>query len=90
MSIYKELDYNTEISDIKELQFSVSSPEEIRRKSVVHVTQYQPYDNNLEPIINGLFDPRLGVLDLGKKWRMNIQDLLEEVIQENYNNKKRK
>ena len=67
MSIYKELDYNTEISDIKELQFSVSSPEEIRRKSVVHVTQYQPYDNNLEPIINGLFDPRLGVLDLGKK-----------------------
>ena len=29
MSIYKELDYNTEISDIKELQFSVSSPEEI-------------------------------------------------------------
>ena len=30
------------------------------------------------------------LLDLGKKWRMNIQDLLEEVIQENYNNKKRK
>jgi len=30
------------------------------------------------------------LLDLGKKWRMNIQDLLEEVIQENYNTKKRK
>ena len=67
MSIYKELDYNSEICDIKELQFSVSSPEEIIRKSVVHVTQTQPYDTNLEPIINGLFDPRLGVLDLGKK-----------------------
>ena len=67
MSIYKELDYNSEICDIKELQFSISSPEEIRRKSVVHVTQTQPYDTNLEPIINGLFDPRLGVLDLGKK-----------------------
>ncbi len=60
MSIYKELDYNSEICDIKELQFSVSSPEEIKRKSVVHVTQTQPYDTNLEPIINGLFDPRIG------------------------------
>ena len=30
------------------------------------------------------------LLDLEKKWRMNIQDLLEEVIQENYNTKKRK
>nr|QDY51984.1 RNA polymerase Rpb1, domain 5 [Mimiviridae sp. ChoanoV1] len=67
MSIYKELDYNSEISDIKELQFSVSSPEEIKRKSVVHVTQTGFYDNNGEPLIGGLFDPRLGVLDLGKR-----------------------
>ena len=67
MSIYKELDYNSEISDIKELQFSVSSPEEIKRKSVVHVTQTGFYDNNMEPLIGGLFDPRLGVLDLGKR-----------------------
>ncbi len=67
MSIYKELDYNSEISDIKELQFSVSSPEEIKRKSVVHVTVPLLYDTNGEPVINGLFDPRLGVLDLGKK-----------------------
>ena len=28
------------------------------------------------------------LLELGKKWRMKIEDLLEEVIQENYNNKK--
>jgi len=67
MSIYKELDYNSEISDIKELQFSVSSPEEIKRKSVVHVTVPLLYDTNGDPVINGLFDPRLGVLDLGKK-----------------------
>jgi DNA-directed RNA polymerase II subunit RPB1 len=67
MSIYKELDYNSEISDIKELQFSVSSPEEIKRKSVVRVTVPLLYDTNGDPVINGLFDPRLGVLDLGKK-----------------------
>ena len=65
-TIYKELDYNSEISDIIGLQFSVSSPEEIRKKSVVKVSQPLLYDTNGEPIINGLFDPRLGVLDPGK------------------------
>ena len=64
-TIYKELDYNSEISDIIGLQFSVSS-QEIRRKSVVKVSQPLLYDTNGEPIINGLFDPRLGVLDPGK------------------------
>ena len=66
MTIYKELDYNSEIYTIKGLQFSVSSPEEIKRKSVCHVTQALLYDSQGEPVINGLFDPRMGVLDHGK------------------------
>ena len=41
MTLYKELDYNSEIYNIKGLQFSITSPQEIKRKSVVHVTQ--PY-----------------------------------------------
>ena len=66
MTIFKELDYTSEISNIIGLQFSVSSPEEIERKSVVNVTQAQLYDTNGDPIINGLFDPRMGVIDNGR------------------------
>ena len=66
MSLYKELDYTSEIYNIKGLQFSISSPEEIKRKSVCHVTQSLLYDSHGEPVINGLFDPRMGVLDHGK------------------------
>ena len=32
MSVYKELDYNSEIYNVKGLQFSISSPEEIKKK----------------------------------------------------------
>ena len=66
MTLYKELDYNSEIYNIIGLQFSISSPEEIKRKSVCHVTQPLLYDSQGEPVINGLFDPRMGVLDHGK------------------------
>ena len=66
MTLYKELDYNSEIYNIKGLQFSITSPEEIKRKSVVHVTQPLLYDSQGEPVSNGLFDPRMGVLDHGK------------------------
>ena len=66
MSIHKELDYNNEIYNITGLQFSITSPEDIKKKSVVKVTQPLLYDSQGEPIINGLFDPRMGVLDYGK------------------------
>ena len=66
MSIHKELDYNKEIYNIKHIQFSISSPESIKKKSVVKVSQPLLYDSHGEPIINGLFDPRMGVLDYGK------------------------
>jgi DNA-directed RNA polymerase II subunit RPB1 len=42
----------------------VLSPEEIRKGSVAEITSRDTYINN-KPVINGLFDPRMGVLDPG-------------------------
>ena len=66
MSLYKELDYSSKIREISGVQFSVLSPEEIKRRSVVHVTQTLLYDSSGDPVIGGLFDPRMGVIDHGK------------------------
>jgi len=46
------------------IQFSILSPEEIRRNSVVHVTNRNTYSNG-KPDVNGLFDPRMGTLENG-------------------------
>ena len=46
------------------IQFSILSPDEIRKNSVVEVTSRDTYINN-KPVIGGLFDPRMGVLEPG-------------------------
>ena len=46
------------------IQFSILSPEEIRNGSVAEIVNRDTYINN-KPIIGGLFDPRMGVLDPG-------------------------
>ena len=46
------------------IQFSVLSPEEIRKSSVAEITTRDTYINN-KPVIGGLFDPRMGVLEPG-------------------------
>lgn len=51
-------------SKIIGVQFSILSPEEIRKQSVVHVTSRETYMNN-KPVIGGVFDPRMGVLEPG-------------------------
>lgn len=51
-------------SKIIGIQFSMLSPEEIRRNSAVEVTSRDTYINN-KPVIGGLFDPRMGVLEPG-------------------------
>ncbi|MCK5158593.1 MAG: hypothetical protein KAR08_05525, partial [Candidatus Heimdallarchaeota archaeon] len=43
------------------LQFSLLSPEEIRKGSVANIVSRDTYVNN-KPVIGGLFDPRMGVL----------------------------
>ena len=66
MSLYNELNYTDKVREIAGVQFSVTSPEEIKKRSVCNVTQTILYDSSGEPIIGGLFDPRMGVLDHGK------------------------
>jgi DNA-directed RNA polymerase II subunit RPB1 len=51
-------------SKIIGIQFSILSPDEIRRGSVAEITNRDTYINN-KPVIGGLFDPRMGVLEPG-------------------------
>ena len=51
-------------SKIIGIQFSILSPDEIRKTSVAEITTRDTYVNN-KPVINGLFDPRMGVLEPG-------------------------
>ena len=51
-------------SKIIGIQFSVLSPEEIRNSSVAEITNRDTYINN-KPVIGGLFDPRMGILEPG-------------------------
>ena len=54
----------TGCSKIVGIQFSIMSPEEIRKGSVAEITSRDTYVNN-KPVIGGLFDPRMGVLEPG-------------------------
>ena len=68
MSIYNELSYNAQkviIEEVKGIQFSVLGPDEIIKRSVVKVTKTDTYAGS-EPIVGGLFDPRMGVLEHNK------------------------
>jgi len=55
---------NNNASKIIGIQFSILSPQEIKKLSVAEITNRDTYINN-KPVINGLFDPRMGVLDPG-------------------------
>jgi DNA-directed RNA polymerase II subunit RPB1 len=65
MSIYKELSPTNEIDNIKGIRFCILSPEEIKRLSVAEIYKTDTYVAT-EPVVNGLFDPRMGVLDHNK------------------------
>ena len=52
------------ISKIIGLQFSIMSPYEIEKSSVAEITNRDTYINN-KPVLGGLFDPRMGVLEPG-------------------------
>lgn len=59
---------SSDIESVVGVQFSILSPDEIERSSVVEITSQTPYEGN-EPKIGGLFDPRMGVLENGKTCR---------------------
>jgi len=68
MSIYNELSYNSQkviIEEVKGIQFSVLGPEEIIKRSVVKITKTDTYTGS-DPVVGGLFDPRMGVLEHNK------------------------
>ena len=51
-------------SKIIGIQFGLMSPDEILKNSVAEITNRDTY-LGIKPVIGGLFDPRLGVLDPG-------------------------
>ena len=65
MTLYKELEYTDDIEVIKGIKFSIMSPEVITDQSVVEITKSDTFERN-EPTPNGLFDPRMGVIDHNK------------------------
>ena len=65
MSIYKELSYSQDVDTIAGIQFSIMSAEEIESRSVAEIVSTDTFAGN-DPIIGGLFDPRMGVIDHNK------------------------
>jgi DNA-directed RNA polymerase beta' subunit/intein/homing endonuclease len=55
---------DTQPSRIIGIQFSMASPDEIRRNSVVHIESRDTFIGN-KPCMGGLFDSRMGVLESG-------------------------
>jgi len=58
-------EYEPITKDVTGLQFSIMSPEEIRKQSVVEVTKHETYDKDI-PVVKGLFDIRMGTTDMGR------------------------
>jgi len=54
---------------IREINFGLLSPENIRKMSVTRIVTADTYDEDGYPIDRGLMDPRLGVVDPGLRCR---------------------
>ena len=65
MSMFQELDYDSDVKEISSIQFSIMSPDEIRRRSVAEIHTNETFDGDV-PKIGGIFDPRMGVLEHGR------------------------
>ena len=64
-SIYKELSFENDTELIHGIQFTVMSPDEIRKTSVAEIVSTDTFSGN-EPVIGGLFDNRMGVIEYNK------------------------
>ena len=64
MSTLEKQNVSYNPSKIIGIQFSILSPDEIRKSSVAEITSRDTYENN-KPKVGGLFDPRMGVLEPG-------------------------
>jgi DNA-directed RNA polymerase II subunit RPB1 len=57
-------DFEPITKNVTGLQFSIMSPEEIKKNSVVEITKHETYEKDI-PVIKGLFDSRMGTTDMG-------------------------
>lgn len=64
--MYKELSCANVIDTVTSIQFCLSSPEEILRRSVVEVVSHEIYSGS-EPVKGGVLDMRMGTIDNGKR-----------------------
>ena len=58
---------STNYSKVIGIQFSILSPDEIRKGSVAEITSRDTYINN-KPVIGGLFDPRSNLETILESW----------------------
>ena len=65
MTIYKELSFENDVKSIEGVQFSILDSASIERMSVCEITSTDTYSGS-EPIIGGLFDSRMGVIENDK------------------------
>lgn len=72
MSIHPELAYDRDISQVSGIQFTLQTPEEIVEHSVCEITRTDTYSGT-EPVIGGLFDPRMGVVASGSRCKTCFQ-----------------
>ena len=72
MTIYKELSFENEVKNIEGIQFSIMSADDIRKMSVAEIVSTDTYSGN-EPIIGGLFDSRMGVIENDKTCKVCMQ-----------------
>ena len=62
----KELNNLLDNKKIKKIQFGLVNPNELKRRAVCEVKKGETFDG-IEPVINGLFDPRMGILERGQE-----------------------
>ena len=68
--------FEPEINNIKGVQFSIMSPDEIGKWiNVVEITKYETYDKDT-PIVKGLFD--ILVWDL-QKWEKYVKHVVKRI-----------
>ena len=63
--LLQELADVSDVFNITEVKFGLLNPEALKRASVCHVVVAETYEGS-EPKENGLFDPRMGVIERGR------------------------
>jgi len=72
MTIYSELSFENDVKTIVGVQFSILDATAIERMSVCEITSTDTYSGS-EPIIGGLFDSRMGVIENDKICKVCMQ-----------------